>query len=173
MTEYGRTSEWQSKQFHFHQPSEHTINGENLDAEMHMVFKGTTYPDELAVVGLLFKADDDETPNPFLESLMLFELEPKRFTEIDEIMVNPEELYFDLPDTSKYTYIGSLTTPPCSESVTWFVYKEPARISQDQLEQLHRLLSKEKKETDGNNRNVEPLGSRNLFLVEDSTDIFE
>ena len=48
--EYDQNSEWKSLQFHFHAPSEHTINGKQYGAELHIVFKGITYKEEIAVI---------------------------------------------------------------------------------------------------------------------------
>ena len=124
------------KQFHFHTPSEHTVHGAHAAMEMHVVFKDAG-SDKLVVIGVLFEVGKE---NAFLSALMADGLPEKRGAQVDahSRLVN---LAQTLPDTSQYyTYAGSLTTPPCSENVTWFVLKGRAEMSSDQLAAFHRVL---------------------------------
>lgn len=173
--EHGTPSTWKSIQFHFHAPSEHTFDGEELDAELHLVFKGKTFANELAVVGLLFRIDENAEPNAFIESLKLEELKPGNSAELGGLSVNLADLYKSLKSSKKYSYMGSLTTPPCTESVKWFVYEEIATITPEQFKTLNRLLNDDHEhgESYGNNRRTIPLGSRTLWYVEDTLDITE
>jgi len=124
------------KQFHFHTPSEHTVHGAHAAMEMHVVFANTG-GDKFVVIGVLFDVGKE---SPFLSALTADGLPGKRgeYVEAHARLVNLAQA---LPDTSQYyTYPGSLTTPPCSENVTWFVLKGRAEMSSDQLAAFHRVL---------------------------------
>ena len=134
-------------QFHFHAPSEHTVHGEHAAMEMHVVFAAPG-SDKKVVIGLLYKVG---RKNAFLSELIASGVPQKSGEHVEEPSrhVNVADA---LTDTSQYyTYAGSLTTPPCSEGVTWFVLKERAELSDDQLEAFRKVL--------GNN--VRPLQKLN------------
>jgi carbonic anhydrase len=123
-------------QFHFHTLSEHTVQGSHGVMELHAVFADPN-SDKKAVIGVLFEIGRE---NRFLDELMKHGL-PK-FTG-QEISVPSEEINVAdaLTDTSQYyTYAGSLTTPPCSETVTWYVLKGRAELSQDQFDAFRNIL---------------------------------
>ncbi|MBK8807353.1 MAG: carbonic anhydrase family protein [Bacteroidales bacterium] len=135
------------KQFHFHCPSEHTIAGKPFVSEVHLVHK--TDAGDIAVIGVLI---EEGTENLFLASI-LDEL-PKKAEAEDEIdnSVNPSDL---LPaDDNYYAYDGSLTTPPCTEGVKWFVLKTPIKASKAQIEALEAAMP------DNNARPVQPVNDR-------------
>ena len=120
------------KQFHFHRPSEERIDGRQFEMSVHLVHKDDE--GNLAVVGLLL---DRGAPHAAVQkvwnSLPLEKQEelPAR---------TPLELNDLLPtDRSYYTYMGSLTTPPCSEGVRWIVMRQPISVSQDQIDLFARL----------------------------------
>ena len=116
--------EYELIQFHFHSPSEHTLNGEHFPLEAHFVHMSTD--GELAVVGVLF----DNLGVVNLEIEPIWDVMPE--TEEDpsvflESTLNPEIL-FPLLKTA-YSYTGSLTTPPGTEGVKWIVMKNTKSIS--------------------------------------------
>lgn len=131
-------------QFHFHAPSEHKLDGVPYNMEVHLVHKDDD--GKIAVVGIFleegvgFKALD-----------ALWKVLPQRVdAESDEpVAFNPTRL---LPKSKAYfSYQGSLTTPPCSEGVTWLVMREPVQISAQQVEQFTSLYK----------YNARPVQSRN------------
>jgi len=114
-------------QFHFHKPSEEKIDGKSFDMVAHLVHKDAS--GQLAVVAVLF---DTGEPNALIRTLWA-NLPKTKGTEsaVEAVKVNAEEL---LPSNhAYYTFPGSLTTPPCSENVTWFVLKNPISISSDEV----------------------------------------
>ncbi len=132
-------------QFHFHLPSEHTVEGESHPMEVHFVHQADE--GDLAVIGVFMDVgeahagiedvwgaipDADEAPAP------LAQVDPNAF----------------LPEGRGYfRYAGSLTTPPCSEVVSWVVMTEPIAVSQPQIDAFSALFSM-------NARPVQPLHRR-------------
>jgi len=107
-------------QFHFHGKSEHTVDGKRYDLVAHMVHQNPETK-QLAVVAVFFKAGKN---NPMLDNII--------GNVGRDIRIDPQDL---LPgDTAHYFhYIGSLTTPPCSENVQWYLLKTPVEASKDQI----------------------------------------
>lgn len=138
-------------QFHFHTPSEHRLQGEEFPAELHLVHRGPG--GELAVVGVLIeRGNENAALEPVLNNLPET---PGEEQQVASVRINAEDL---LPaDGQHYRYAGSLTTPPCTEGVKWFVLDEPIELSAEQIEALRSVIST-------SNRPVQPLGSRELRL---------
>lgn len=139
------------EQFHFHMPSEHAVDGELSDAEMHFVHHSTD--GEAAVVGLLINSGEENTVlAPVWEHLPAEET-PEAET-IADVRLNAADI---LPDGSTYyTYPGSLTTPGCGERVTWLVMTTPIEMSMEQIEQFKAIIGP-------NNRPLQPLNDRSLL----------
>jgi carbonic anhydrase len=115
------------KQFHFHHPSEEHINGHGYDMVAHLVHAD---PDgHLAVVAVLLKKGPS---NLFLNTVWTnIPNEKEKAVDVSGVSLNVSEL---LPaDHGYFTFAGSLTTPPCSEGVTWYVLKSQSSLSAEQL----------------------------------------
>jgi carbonic anhydrase len=121
------------KQFHFHHPSEEHINGRRFDMVAHLVHADAN--GHSAVVAILFKTG---APNPLLDTLWKnIPSEKGKTVLVSAMSVNVKDL---LPsETGYYTYAGSLTTPPCTEGVTWYILKSTASLSEEQLAAISRL----------------------------------
>ena len=121
------------KQFHFHRPSEETINGKGYEMSLHLVH--ADQDGNLAVVAVLLERGDD---NRLVHELWNdFPKEKEQEATFPQTQINAAEL---LPvERGYYTYPGSLTTPPCSENVTWFVLKHPVTMSSAEIEQFAKL----------------------------------
>jgi carbonic anhydrase len=136
--------EFQLLQFHFHTPSENTINGKYFPMEAHFVH--STKEKELAVVAVMFKIGKE---NPTLKKLI--EKMPKKVNDTSVVHIKAQDL---LPKSLEYyRFNGSLTTPPCTEGVRWFVLKEPLEISKEQLEAFESVMGK-------NNRPLQSINAR-------------
>lgn len=139
------------QQFHLHNPSEHQINGANAAMELHLVNKAAD--GTIAVVGVLFNAGAD---NATLDEL--FSKMPAAVTTEDTMVklsneINPADL---LPVSSEVAqYIGSLTTPPCTEGVLWNVYETISTVSADQLAAFNAIYP-------DNHRPVQALNGREV-----------
>lgn len=135
------------KQFHFHRPSEETINGKGFEMSVHMVHADQN--GNLAVIAILLKEGEQST----LLRVLWNNLPQQREKEerFDSIQVDASGL---LPsDRSYYTFPGSLTTPPCTENVTWFVLKHTLTASSAQIQQFSELYR-------NNARPTQPLNHR-------------
>ena len=125
-------------QYHFHSPSEHRIDGEAFPLEAHFVHKNSN--GDIAVVGLLFRLGEK---NEILS--VLGEAAPKKAGEtVPYAHTLAEVLTMSTRDiTSYYRYSGSLTTPPCSEGLRWYVIPMAATISKEQVDNYIALIGKD------------------------------
>ncbi|GMJ14384.1 A. THALIANA ALPHA CARBONIC ANHYDRASE 4, alpha carbonic anhydrase 4 [Hibiscus trionum] len=138
---------------HWHSPSEHTFNGTRYPLEIHIVHRSDR--NETAVVGILYRYG---LPDPFIASILLPILSLGR-EDIPLGLVNPEAIGF--PGSSYYRYNGSLTTPPCSENVTWTVFKEIKMVTPVGVEALRRVLPPQNR---NNSRPTQPLNDRTVLF---------
>jgi carbonic anhydrase len=124
---------YQLTQFHFHHPSEERINGQGFEMVAHLVHRASD--GKLAVVAVLLDpgAEDQATANIWTH--LPADEGPEQM--LDAIKIDARGL---LPtQTGYYTFSGSLTTPPCSEDVTWFVLKTPKHIAKSQADSFGKL----------------------------------
>jgi len=138
-------------QFHFHNPSEHEVEGKSYDMEMHLVHKNES--DELAVVGVFIERGKHNNTIQTLWYNLPEEINKEK--AVDTIKVNAADLLPD--DRSYYRYYGSLTTPPCSEGVNWNVLKSPIEMSDAQIKKFESVIGY-------NSRPVQPVNKR--FVLE-------
>ena len=134
-------------QFHFHTPSEHTVDGKPTDMVAHLVHKAAD--GRLGVIGVLMKAGAE---NPTIAKLWA-KLPTKKG---EQVALDADGIKADgiLPaEHGYYSYIGSLTTPPCSENVAWMVLKTPLQVSAEQAAAFTKVFPKSV-------RPVQPLNGR-------------
>jgi carbonic anhydrase len=145
ITVAGKTFEL--KQFHFHSPSENTIEGHSYPMEAHFVHADKD--GNLAVIAVMFKPGEH---NAELEKAWAhMPHEAGAIQKLDE-MVDANVL---LPhDFDYYRFNGSLTTPPCTEGVNWFVMKFYDTASQAQIDKFVHAMHHD------NNRPVQPTNAR-------------
>lgn len=135
------------KQFHFHSPSENTIGGRSYPMEAHFVHAGKD--GNLAVVAVMFEIGQHNTELEKVWAQM--PMEAGQETVLDEAV----DAGILLPDDhAYYRFNGSLTTPPCSEGVGWFVLKSFAIASEEQIEKFVHVMGHD------NNRPVQPINAR-------------
>ena len=136
-------------QFHFHSPSENTLNGRQYDMEIHFVHKNAQ--GQLAVVGVFV---EEGHSNPDIETLWNnLPSSVNHENVVNSISFNPAEL---LPKDGTYYYFqGSLTTPPCSENVQWHVMKTPLQASRAQIDKFVSIIGH-------NNRPVQASNHRTI-----------
>ncbi len=140
--------EYQLVQFHFHSPSEHTVNGQHHAMELHLVHHHAN--DALAVVGVFLTLGET---NPTLEPL--WERLPSYAGEERPLSINLDPADLLPRDRRTYRYEGSLTTPPCSEGVRWLVMRQPIGVSQGQVDKFRTIFP-------ANSRPTQPLNERRV-----------
>jgi len=146
-------------QFHIHAPSEHTFNGKHYDLELHIVHTDYT-SSNLAVLAIYFDVEDGgNKDNDFITALKLDQQNPS----ITSLPI--QALVQKVKKDEIYSYSGSLTTPPCSEIVTWVVTHDPQPISTAQLKLItsHFADNYNFAKGKGNNRETQPLNGRTIY----------
>ena len=144
-------------QFHFHAPSEHTVDGERFPMEMHFVHQATD--GALAVVGVLL---EQGAANPGITPLWAQLPEAAGTVTTVQIPAGFADHIFPNVGSGFYHYDGSLTTPPCSEGVKWYVRKMPTELSKDEIAAFTAVYNH-------NNRPAQALNGRALYLDENPT----
>jgi carbonic anhydrase len=139
-------------EFHFHKPSEEKIDGKGHDMVAHLVHQGPG--GKLAVVAVLL---DTGKENPLIKRLWdNLPKEKGKENVVTAVTISALEL---LPQNkSYYTFAGSLTMPPCSEDVTWYVLKTPVQISADAIARFARYYPM-------NARPVQPVNGRDIMAT--------
>lgn len=150
ITVMGRT--YRLTQFHFHRPSEERINGRDFDMVAHLVHQSAD--GRLAVVAVLLERGE---ANPTIQTLWNnLPLEKQDEFQPSTASLDPASL---LPKDRRYlAYMGSLTTPPCTEGVLWLVIRQPAQLSADQIGIFSRLYR----------NNARPVQPGNGRLIKES-----
>ncbi|RST75262.1 carbonic anhydrase family protein [Siminovitchia acidinfaciens] len=142
--------EYKLAQFHFHTPSEHQFNGQQMDMELHLVHQDAN--GELAVLGLLIQAGKKNEQLASIWSRL-----PKSETKSDIAIEEPVDLQALLPSNqTSFYYNGSLTTPPCTEKVKWIVFEEPIEMSKEQIQAFQQIFH-------NNQRPVQPVNGREII----------
>lgn len=145
-----------------HTPSEHSINGEPFPLEIqwyHRAGDGT-----IAALSLLYKLG--ATDNDFVRTIINTAPQEKgdnlTTSAIDLMEALPRDITAYKTGTRVhypyYTYRGSLTTPPCTDGVKWFVWAKPDVVTEQQVDALHDLFATPSR------RGLQPLGDRVVQL---------
>lgn len=143
---------YQLTQFHFHRTSEETIHGKRYDMVAHFMHQSSE--GRVAGVAVFIKAGmANSAIRQLWEHMPMTEGKEEEIPGVD---VNPAGL---LPrDTGYYVYLGSLTAPPCTEGVTWFVLKTPIEMSLEEINAFSRLYP----------NNIRPVQALNGRVVQES-----
>jgi carbonic anhydrase len=134
-------------QFHFHTPSENIVNGKPYDMEAHLVHRSDD--GQLAVIAVFMKKGQE---NSFIKTIWDYlPMHEGIEKTVNSIKINVKDF---LPEKkSYYAFDGSLTTPPCTEGVKWFVLKTPVEVSEAQIKKFASIFKM-------NARPTQPLHGR-------------
>ena len=142
--------EYKLAQFHFHTPSEHQLNGQYCDLEIHFVHKDES--GNLAVLGVMIQEGRKNEVLATVWDRLPNEEGKKEVSE--KYLINLQAL---LPqDQMAYHYDGSLTTPPCTEEVKWIVFEQPIEMSKAQIKAFQEIFP-------NNHRPVQPINERDII----------
>ena len=135
-------------QFHFHTPSENNIEGKSFPMEAHLVHADND--GNLAVVSVMFtKGKSNALVGKVWEHM------PKKAGKTNTVSGTSINIMDMLPkNKAYYRFNGSLTTPPCTEGVRWFVLKDSVQASADQVKEFHSVMHHD------NNRPIQPRYAR-------------
>jgi carbonic anhydrase len=138
------------KQFHFHHPSEEHVNGKDFPLVAHLVHADVE--GRLAVVAVLF---EQGSANSLIDTLWKnIPSEKEKPQDVPSVSIQVQDL---LPSERGYfTYAGSLTTPPCSEGVSWYVLNGYTTVSPQQVAAFAKIYPK-------NARPIQPTNSREIL----------
>ena len=160
---------------HFHSPSEHTVGGGHYSADAHMIHKELN-GDSFVIVGIFLDVtlnNIGKSNNTFFDHIWahggytISEISVEK-TITDSISpLNPYDSLFP-GDRKFYSYVGSLTTPPCSSNAHWIHYEMPVPISNDDLKILRKLLIRANNSVasiyGNNNRPKQPINDRTIYF---------
>ena len=156
------------QQFHFHwgrcsnEGSEHVVGGRQYDLEVHFVHKkeggADDASDALSVLAVFGEEDSTISGDTGVWKQLIV---PQHYDK--SVSVDAVDISLLLPKKQDFFYYeGSLTTPPCSEIVQWFILKESIKIPQDFLEKLRHIEDDEGKILSYNYREVQPINERKV-----------
>ncbi len=144
--------EYVLERFQFHTPSEHSIQGLPTDMELQLIHRDSQ--GRRAVVAVLMRAG--RHPNSCLSRIAeRLPASPGETFYGRQVATNP--LFLLPPERSYFSYPGSLTTPPCTEDVDWFVMAEPVEVDAALIDRFRQVLG-------SNARPVQPDNARPVFL---------
>jgi carbonic anhydrase len=136
---------YELQQFHFHHPSEHLLTGKPFDLECHFVHRSAG--GDLAVIGVFIRPGDMNRALEPIWQAMPREAGPERDAGVT---IDPGTL---LPvQRNYYRYIGSLTTPPCTQGIAWTLLQQPIEASSEQIRQFASLYANNARPIQGHNR---------------------
>ena len=150
-------SEYAAWGMYFHAPSEHTLDGSGFDAEVQIIHSAISQPineyTNFASVSIVFKLGT--TDSPLLKSIF------------DKGEIDFSDLFSNGNSATNFAmYTGSLTVPPCTENINWFLYEFPQTISQTQLDFFQDKWAKRQEFAggNGNNRKTQQLNGRQVYV---------
>lgn len=145
------------QQFHFHNPSEHTVDGESFPMEVHFVNKADD--GHIAVLGVpLATGSENAALSELFSKMPATKTDEQSMVALEE-KINPADV---IPvDSQVARYSGSLTTPPCSEPVEWSVFLTPSSISDAQAAAFNAIFA-------DNHRPTQPLNGRVVNEVQEN-----
>ncbi|XP_075144642.1 carbonic anhydrase 2-like isoform X2 [Haematobia irritans] len=166
--------------FHFHwgsqnmHGSEHIVNGKRYSMEAHIVHRNVKYPtveearkhsDGLAVLAIFYEVQNSNRGLVGLKRFVKALNEVKRFNSTTKLRdFRLTDLMGDIKTNQFYTYQGSLTTPPCSQAVTWIIFPKVLHINLTQMKPFRQLSNARGGALVNNYRFLQPKGRRDIYL---------
>jgi carbonic anhydrase len=149
---------WDLRQFHWHTPSEHELEGEKTPLEMHFVHSRVPAGAFLVLAVFMKRGKRNRALEPIFRDLPEGENETRDVSDVRLPALLPDE-------RESFRYTGSLTTPPFTEPLEFVVFAGQTSVSRRQIGAFQELFPH------GNSREVQPLNGREV--LSDAEDVFE
>ncbi|KAM7361900.1 carbonic anhydrase 2-like isoform 2-T2 [Cochliomyia hominivorax] len=169
---------WGSRNYH---GAEHVVDSRRSSMEMHIVHRNSKYltvdeatrhPDGLAVLGIFYHVDSSADDFVGLKRITDALPDIQEYNSSTKVKrLNLLKLFGHINTEIFYTYEGSLTTPPCSQAVTWIVFPEVIKISQHQIDLFRSLYDSHGNALVNNYRHLQAKGKRQVYLRRDSNEV--
>ncbi|KAM0755191.1 carbonic anhydrase [Meredithblackwellia eburnea MCA 4105] len=157
--------DWNLKQFHFHTPSEHRlVDSGFFEAETHFVFSAADGSERISVVSFMYTVDGNDT-TPVIEQVL------SRIGDIQEVgqktavELEFQEFTAEVGAFRYFNYSGSLTTPPCSEGVSWHVATTPLKLSLERFQSLKSTITTNNRFIQSNLGEMDLIGKSAVGLL--------
>lgn len=159
----------------FHSPSEHTWGGEHLPLEVQLIHRKSDDPESQGIISIGFNhAMDEVAEHPFLAALLEKDptVEERGATEVNMLPEHSLDFGALIGEGKMWTYDGSMTVPSCKQNAKWFVRQHYHEAPVAQIEKFTKTILQMTSQT-GNNRVIQPLGGRQVTLMDslDATNI--
>ncbi len=143
---YNEKESYQLIQFHFHSPSENLIDGQSYPLEAHFVHEDTN--GQILVLAVLYQeGKENKTLKKLWDKLPNLATTSHEMNHFNIRNLIPEHFEY-------YRFSGSLTTPPCTEGITWIVTDQHPTLSKEQIAQFYQLMG------GPTNRPIQPIHGR-------------
>jgi len=133
-----KNTEYDLLQWHFHAPSEHHVRGKNYAMEGHFVHQNEESGD-LLVVGVFFETEAESETNEWLSQFWEY-FSDEEGEEEHDVDIDFNDFVNELDIDDYWTYSGSLTTPPCTEGVTFVILKETQKLTPEEVTALNTAV---------------------------------
>jgi carbonic anhydrase len=157
------TNTYNLVQFHFHAPSEHTVDGKSFDGELHL--NHTNLLGEQVIVAVFLQQDSKASAGVY-DDILAKAPSSVSVNSGGTLTVNASDL---LPKDTQafYAYNGSGSTPPCAEGVRRIVFTQAVNVTPNVIKQLHSLAGGfvENAGYPNNNRPITPANGRSVLIV--------
>ncbi|KAL2239841.1 alpha carbonic anhydrase 7 [Sesamum indicum] len=147
---------YQLKQCHWHSPSEHTISGRRFDMEVHLVHQSDD--NRIAVIGIMYKIG---RPDSFLSMMKRNLKAVAEMRDVEKTIGIIDPKLIKLGSRKYYRYIGSLTTPPCTQNVIWTIVRKVRTVTREQVELIRDVVHDD---SEANARPIQPVHERLVEL---------
>uniref|UniRef100_A0A0A9WSI9 Carbonic anhydrase 9 n=1 Tax=Lygus hesperus TaxID=30085 RepID=A0A0A9WSI9_LYGHE len=166
--------EFQQLHFHWgkntHEGSEHTVESRRFPLECHLVFykenctNPTSEPECIAVLGVHYESKwvGSNVLDPIVKATAAIEQVGEYVAKVNGY---PLKQYLPKDLGTYFSYTGSLTTPPCTEGVTWIWFTETMKVSPHQVNILHEITDEYGHKVESNFRGTQPLNGRSVYLI--------
>nr|ALI59673.1 spermatophylax protein 10 [Gryllodes sigillatus] len=164
LTQRGETVEYFLTNIHFHWPGEHTFDGQSFDFETHVVHRNLEKNRVIALAYLINICRDSSEEEIVMYDQISAAQKNEKSGSSYSYSGGPTLFVPRNYECGYYKYDGSFTTPPCTEGVTWFVYRKPLCVAQDVIDAFKKMKNKDGQLVQSNNRPIQESNREVVYL---------